>query len=237
MLKAARHHRRRPRRAVADRPDAAHRTAAGAADRLWRRPRRDPDQPRVPRRRTSAELYEIPEAGHTSGLAVQPKEYEARVTAFLSAQGPVRRRSHGSTSTRGDGAGQGQDRCEQQDPVQAGDERLLGDARELRRPGGCAPPKATKSAASPRSPVRASRRVNSSRHDVLEDRAPGRDAGGDADLPERRVDARRHARAARLDDADGGGGERRVGRARCRRPRRGSRPAERSSRRRGRRRA
>ena len=31
----------------------------------------------------SAELYEIPEAGHTSGLAVRPKEYEARVTAFL----------------------------------------------------------------------------------------------------------------------------------------------------------
>jgi uncharacterized protein len=31
----------------------------------------------------SAELYEIPEAGHTSGLAVRPREYEARVTAFL----------------------------------------------------------------------------------------------------------------------------------------------------------
>ena len=29
---------------------------------------------------TSAELYSIPEAGHTSGLAVRPKEYEARVT-------------------------------------------------------------------------------------------------------------------------------------------------------------
>ena len=27
----------------------------------------------------SAELYEIPEAGHTSGLAARPKEYEARV--------------------------------------------------------------------------------------------------------------------------------------------------------------
>ena len=31
----------------------------------------------------SAELYSIPEAGHTSGLSVRPKEYEARVTAFL----------------------------------------------------------------------------------------------------------------------------------------------------------
>jgi uncharacterized protein len=31
----------------------------------------------------SAELYEIPEAGHTSGLAARPQEYEARVTAFL----------------------------------------------------------------------------------------------------------------------------------------------------------
>ena len=32
---------------------------------------------------TSAELYEIPEAGHTAGLAARPREYEARVTAFL----------------------------------------------------------------------------------------------------------------------------------------------------------
>jgi hypothetical protein len=31
----------------------------------------------------SAELYEIPEAGHTSGLAARPREYEARVTGFL----------------------------------------------------------------------------------------------------------------------------------------------------------
>jgi pimeloyl-ACP methyl ester carboxylesterase len=31
----------------------------------------------------SAELYEIPEAGHTSGLAVRPREYETRVTEFL----------------------------------------------------------------------------------------------------------------------------------------------------------
>jgi uncharacterized protein len=31
----------------------------------------------------SAELYEIPEAGHTAGLAARPAEYEARVTAFL----------------------------------------------------------------------------------------------------------------------------------------------------------
>jgi hypothetical protein len=31
----------------------------------------------------SVELYEIPEAGHTSGLAARPDEYEARVTAFL----------------------------------------------------------------------------------------------------------------------------------------------------------
>jgi uncharacterized protein len=31
----------------------------------------------------SVELYEIPEAGHTSGLAARPREYEARVTAFL----------------------------------------------------------------------------------------------------------------------------------------------------------
>jgi uncharacterized protein len=31
----------------------------------------------------SAELYSIPEAGHTSGLAARPREYEARVTAFL----------------------------------------------------------------------------------------------------------------------------------------------------------
>jgi pimeloyl-ACP methyl ester carboxylesterase len=31
----------------------------------------------------SAELYEIPEAGHTSGLAARPREYEARVTEFL----------------------------------------------------------------------------------------------------------------------------------------------------------
>jgi pimeloyl-ACP methyl ester carboxylesterase len=31
----------------------------------------------------SAELYEIPEAGHTAGLAARPEEYEARVTAFL----------------------------------------------------------------------------------------------------------------------------------------------------------
>ena len=31
----------------------------------------------------SAESYEIPEAGHTGGLAARPKEYEARVTAFL----------------------------------------------------------------------------------------------------------------------------------------------------------
>jgi pimeloyl-ACP methyl ester carboxylesterase len=31
----------------------------------------------------SAELYSIPEAGHTGGLAARPKEYEARVTAFL----------------------------------------------------------------------------------------------------------------------------------------------------------
>jgi dienelactone hydrolase len=32
---------------------------------------------------STAELYEIPEAGHTSGLAARPREYEARVTAFL----------------------------------------------------------------------------------------------------------------------------------------------------------
>jgi pimeloyl-ACP methyl ester carboxylesterase len=32
---------------------------------------------------SSVELYEIPEAGHTSGLAARPREYEARVTAFL----------------------------------------------------------------------------------------------------------------------------------------------------------
>ena len=31
----------------------------------------------------SAELYEIPEASHTSGLAARPREYEARVTSFL----------------------------------------------------------------------------------------------------------------------------------------------------------
>jgi uncharacterized protein len=31
----------------------------------------------------SAEFYEIPEAGHTSGLAARPAEYEARVTGFL----------------------------------------------------------------------------------------------------------------------------------------------------------
>jgi hypothetical protein len=31
----------------------------------------------------SAEHYSIPEAGHTSGLAARPREYEARVTAFL----------------------------------------------------------------------------------------------------------------------------------------------------------
>jgi uncharacterized protein len=31
----------------------------------------------------SAELYSIPEAGHTSGLTARPEEYEARVTAFL----------------------------------------------------------------------------------------------------------------------------------------------------------
>jgi uncharacterized protein len=31
----------------------------------------------------TAELYSIPEAGHTSGLAARPKEYEARVTGFL----------------------------------------------------------------------------------------------------------------------------------------------------------
>jgi len=31
----------------------------------------------------TTELYELPEAGHTSGLAAQPREYEARVTAFL----------------------------------------------------------------------------------------------------------------------------------------------------------
>ena len=31
----------------------------------------------------SAELYEIPEAGHTAGLAARPAEYEARVTGFL----------------------------------------------------------------------------------------------------------------------------------------------------------
>ena len=34
---------------------------------------------------SSAELYEIPEAGHTSGLAARPREYEARVAAFLEA--------------------------------------------------------------------------------------------------------------------------------------------------------
>ena len=33
--------------------------------------------------RSTAELYEIPEAGHTSGLAARPEEYEARVTSFL----------------------------------------------------------------------------------------------------------------------------------------------------------
>jgi uncharacterized protein len=31
----------------------------------------------------SAQQYSIPEAGHTSGLAARPDEYEARVTAFL----------------------------------------------------------------------------------------------------------------------------------------------------------
>ena len=39
----------------------------------------------------SAELYEIPEAGHTSGLAARPAEYEARVTVFL---GEVLRANH-----------------------------------------------------------------------------------------------------------------------------------------------
>ena len=47
-------------------------------------------------------------------------------------------------------------------------------------------------------------------HEVLEDRAQGRDAGRDADLPEGRVDPGRHPRPLRLDDADGGRGERRV---------------------------
>jgi dienelactone hydrolase len=32
---------------------------------------------------SSVDLYEIPEAGHTSGLAARPREYEARVTSFL----------------------------------------------------------------------------------------------------------------------------------------------------------
>lgn len=32
---------------------------------------------------SSVELYEIPEAGHTAGLAARPREYEARVTGFL----------------------------------------------------------------------------------------------------------------------------------------------------------
>jgi uncharacterized protein len=31
----------------------------------------------------TAELYEIPEAGHTAGLAARPREYEQRVTGFL----------------------------------------------------------------------------------------------------------------------------------------------------------
>ncbi len=31
----------------------------------------------------TAELYEIPEAGHTAGLAARPREYERRVTGFL----------------------------------------------------------------------------------------------------------------------------------------------------------
>ena len=44
------HHRRRAGGAVADRPDAAHRAATGAADLRRRRPERDPDQPRLPRR-------------------------------------------------------------------------------------------------------------------------------------------------------------------------------------------
>ena len=45
----------------------------------------DPDPHRAPRApaAASAELYEIPEAGHTAGLAARPAEYEARVTAFL----------------------------------------------------------------------------------------------------------------------------------------------------------
>ena len=47
----------------------------------------DPDEIPTNRRYrdagSSAELYEIPEAGHTSGLAARPKEYEARVTSFL----------------------------------------------------------------------------------------------------------------------------------------------------------
>jgi dienelactone hydrolase len=33
----------------------------------------------------TAEHYSIPEAGHTSGLAARPREYEARVTAFLES--------------------------------------------------------------------------------------------------------------------------------------------------------
>ena len=72
-------------RAVAASTCAADRAAAGAADRRGRRPGRDPDQPRATASAAapSAELYEIPEAGHTSGLAARPQEYEARVTAFL----------------------------------------------------------------------------------------------------------------------------------------------------------
>jgi uncharacterized protein len=31
----------------------------------------------------SAELYEIPDAGHTAGVTTHPREYEQRVIAFL----------------------------------------------------------------------------------------------------------------------------------------------------------
>src|SRR5581483_8921844 len=117
------------------------------------------------------------------------------------------------------GAGERQDRGDEQKLVQAGDEGALRGVRNcaagarrrlrdrlLRRSRGDLVRDLRDG-----DPVDAAQRVlDVTRHPGLEDRAEPGDPGRDPDLPERVADPRRHTAHPGIDDADGGGGQRRV---------------------------
>ena len=162
-----------------------------AAAAAWRRrgwpPRRaDRIEASIPARRLTAT------AGRYTGSAAGPVSCAPRSREV--------RRTH---QHRGeDRAHDGDDRRDQQDVVQARVERRLRHPSSFGSWTWAAPPKVMKSDTLPPPraawPDRCACSMNVCATVCVEDRAPGGDAGGDADLAEGGVDARRHARAARL---------------------------------------